>query len=402
MTKLEQLIKELCPNGVEYKNLGKLFPFIRNGFVGTVTPFYTNAQNGIRYLQGTNIHNGIISDNEEFYITKEFHAKHSKNELKNNDILMVQSGHVGECAVVGEKYKGSNCHALIIMSNGGKCNSYYVRYYLQSSSGKRALEKITTGGTVKHILASKIKNVIIPVPPIEVQAEIVKILDEYTESVTALQQELEAELTARKKQYEYYRDLLLDFGVHGGETSELEWRTIKEIAENCDSKRKPVTKGKRTSGIYPYYGASGIVDYVDDYLFDGDYLLISEDGANLLARSTPIAFSISGKNWVNNHAHVLRFDTYVTRRFVEIYLNSINLEKYISTAAQPKLTQDNLNKIPIPYPTIEEQTRIVNILDRFDKLCNDISEGLPAEIEARRKQYEYYRDKLLSFEEVRT
>ena len=183
----------------------------------------------------------------------------------------------------------------------------------------------------------------------------------------------------------------------GGGTSECEWRTIKEIAENCDSKRKPVTKGKRTSGIYPYYGASGIVDYVDDYLFDGDYLLISEDGANLLARSTPIAFSISGKNWVNNHAHVLRFDTYVTRRFVEIYLNSINLEKYISTAAQPKLTQDNLNKIPIPYPTIEEQTRIVNILDRFDKLCNDISEGLPAEIEARRKQYEYYRDKLLSF-----
>ena len=197
--------------------------------------------------------------------------------------------------------------------------------------------------------------------------------------------------------------MLLDFGtVHGGGTSECEWRTIKEIAENCDSKRKPVTKGKRTSGIYPYYGASGIVDYVDDYLFDGDYLLISEDGANLLARSTPIAFSISGKNWVNNHAHVLRFDTYVTRRFVEIYLNSINLEKYISTAAQPKLTQDNLNKIPIPYPTIEEQTRIVNILDRFDKLCNDISEGLPAEIEARRKQYEYYRDKLLSFEEVRT
>ncbi len=208
MTKLEQLIKELCPNGVEYKKLGELFPFIRNGFVGTVTPFYTNAQNGIRYLQGTNIHNGIISDNEEFYITKEFHAKHSKNELKNNDILMVQSGHVGECAVVGEKYKGSNCHALIIMSNGGKCNSYYVRYYLQSSSGKRALEKITTGGTVKHILASKIKNVIIPVPPIEVQAEIVKILDNFTE--------LTAELTARKKQYEYYRDLLLDFGVHGG------------------------------------------------------------------------------------------------------------------------------------------------------------------------------------------
>ena len=167
-----------------------------------------------------------------------------------------------------------------------------------------------------------------------------------------------------------------------------------EIAENFDSKRKPVTKNKRIVGKYPYYGASGIVDYVNNYIFDGDYLLISEDGANLLARVTPIAFSISGKNWVNNHAHILRFNKYVTRKFVEFYLNSISLEKYISTAAQPKLTQDNLNKIPIPYPSIEEQERIVKILDRFDKLCNDISEGLPAEIEARRKQYEYYRDKL--------
>lgn len=185
----------------------------------------------------------------------------------------------------------------------------------------------------------------------------------------------------------------------GGGATDCEWRTLPEISENFDSKRKPVKKGNRITGKYPYYGASGIVDYVDDFIFDGDYLLISEDGANLLARSTPIAFSISGKNWVNNHAHILRFDDYVTRRFVEIYINSINLEKYISTAAQPKLTKENLNKIPIPYPTISERTKIVNILDRFDKLCNDITEGLPAEIHARQKQYEYYRDKLLTFKE---
>jgi type I restriction enzyme S subunit len=176
--------------------------------------------------------------------------------------------------------------------------------------------------------------------------------------------------------------------------------TLVEVGENLDSKRKPVTKNVREAGEYPYYGASGIVDYVNDYLFDGDFLLISEDGANLLARNTPIAFSASGKIWVNNHAHVLQFKTYATRRYIEFYLNSIDLSRYISTAAQPKLNQENLNKILIPIPSLEEQARIVSILDRFDALTNDIASGLPAEIEARRKQYEYYRDKLLTFKEV--
>lgn len=142
------------------------------------------------------------------------------------------------------------------------------------------------------------------------------------------------------------------------------------------------------------------MDYVSGYLYDGDYLLVSEDGANLLARITPIAFSASGKIWVNNHAHVLQFETYETRRFVEFYLNSMNLAPYISTAAQPKLNQQNLNKIPIPLPSLEEQARIVAILDRFDALTNDLTHGLPAEIAARQRQYEYYRDKLLSFEEA--
>lgn len=166
------------------------------------------------------------------------------------------------------------------------------------------------------------------------------------------------------------------------------------------SQRKPVTKDKRVAGKYPYYGASGIVDYVDDYIFDGDYLLVSEDGANLLARSTPIAFSISGKNWVNNHAHVLKFGSEELRRYVETYLNSVDLSKYISGAAQPKLNKDNLNKIPIPVLNSEEMRYMVNVLDQFDALCHSNSEGLPAEIEARQKQYEFYCDKLLTFKKL--
>jgi type I restriction enzyme S subunit len=155
--------------------------------------------------------------------------------------------------------------------------------------------------------------------------------------------------------------------------------------------------GLRDTGDIPYYGASGIVDYVKDYIFDCDLLLVSEDGANLLARNTPIAFSVSGKSWVNNHAHVLKFETYAERRYVEYYLNSIDLTPYISGAAQPKLNKKNLDSISIPNPSLDEKERIVAILDKFDALTNSITEGLPREIELRQKQYEYYRDLLLSF-----
>ncbi|MFV0617792.1 restriction endonuclease subunit S [Megasphaera sp. WILCCON 0056] len=174
---------------------------------------------------------------------------------------------------------------------------------------------------------------------------------------------------------------------------------MEDISENCDNLRKPVTKENRSSGKYPYYGASGIVDYVSDYLFDGDYLLVSEDGANLVSRVTPIAFSIAGKNWVNNHAHVLKFSNHDEQKYVEMFLNGINLRPYITGAAQPKLNQKNLSCIKIPMPGEKEIHKIVGILNCFEKICNDLSTDLPAEIEARQKQYEYYRDKLLTFKE---
>lgn len=261
----------------------------------------------------------------------------------------------------------------------------------------------------------------IAVPPIDTQKRLVQILDNFDAICSDLNIGLPAEIEARQKQYEYYRDAILTYAATGKiiprqtdrQTDKYDaliklcqyvfdvvFVKLSDIAENCDSLRKPVTSGNREAGKYPYYGASGIVDYVSDYIFDGDYLLVSEDGANLLARSTPIAFSISGKNWVNNHAHVLRFETYATRRYVEFYLNSIDLSPWISGGAQPKLNQKNLNKINIPLPSLAEQKRIVGILDRFDDLCNDISTGLPAEIEARQKQYEYYRDKLLNFKKL--
>ncbi len=147
-------------------------------------------------------------------------------------------------------------------------------------------------------------------------------------------------------------------------------KTLDQISTNLDSRRVPITKADRVSGEYPYYGASGIVDYVADYIFDEDTLLISEDGANLLARSTPIAFPATGKYWVNNHAHIVRFENLTTQRFVELFLESIPLDSYITGAAQPKLNQTALNSIPIPVPPLPEQRRIVGILDEaFDGIA---------------------------------
>ena len=308
------------------------------------------------------------------------------------------------------------------------------KYYFHYMKAKFLpyIQKTMFQGSVASIRRPMLNAFPVPVPPLDVQNRIVNVLDNFERICSDLNIGLPAEIEARQKQYEYYRDKLLTFAETGNtilsraeqsraeqsraEQSRAEQSralikllqyvfgyavvTLEDIAENCDSMRKPVTSGKREAGEYPYYGASGIVDYVKDYIFDGDYLLVSEDGANLLARSTPIAFSISGKNWVNNHAHVLKFDCYETRRFIEFYLNSIDLSSYISGGAQPKLNQKNLNRIEIPLPSQERQKYIVEILDRFDTICNDLTSGLPAEIEARQKQYEYYRDKLLTFKEV--
>jgi len=140
--------------------------------------------------------------------------------------------------------------------------------------------------------------------------------------------------------------------------------TLDRIAKNLDSRRIPITKGDREPGEYPYYGASGIVDFVADYIFDGDALLVSEDGANLLARSTSIAFSVTGKYWVNNHAHILEFEEMATQKFVEFYLESIPLDDYITGAAQPKLNQKALNSIPVPMPsTVRGRAEVVSQIE---------------------------------------
>ncbi|MBK8536107.1 MAG: restriction endonuclease subunit S [Candidatus Competibacteraceae bacterium] len=160
-----------------------------------------------------------------------------------------------------------------------------------------------------------------------------------------------------------------------------EWdiKTLSELAENLDNRRIPVTESDRVKGAIPYYGASGIVDYIHDFIFDEELLCISEDGANLVARSTPIAFSISGKTWVNNHAHVLKFERRCVQKIVEDYLNSISLEDYLTGMAQPKLNRAMLDTIPVPIPRDEcEQQKVADCLSSLDDLIDAQSQKLDA------------------------
>jgi len=144
--------------------------------------------------------------------------------------------------------------------------------------------------------------------------------------------------------------------------------THGEAADNLDGTRVPLKMSDRDNrhGDYPYYGASGVIDYIDDFHFDGDYLLLAEDGANLLARSTPIAFLATGKYWVNNHAHVVTPNGNATLLYLSTHLNMRNIQDFVTGSAQPKLNQGNLNNIPIPCPPMcmqEEFDRRVNTFD---------------------------------------
>ncbi|MFZ5556687.1 MAG: restriction endonuclease subunit S [Pseudomonadota bacterium] len=147
-----------------------------------------------------------------------------------------------------------------------------------------------------------------------------------------------------------------------------EWRerTLGELTENFDSVRVPVREADRRAGSYPYYGASGIVDYVDGYLFDGEYLLIAEDGENLRTRQTPVAFMARGKFWVNNHAHIVRANQEADTRFLMYALAASDISGYLTGSTMPKLTQGNMNRIPILAPPPNEQRAIAHILGTLD------------------------------------
>lgn len=393
MSRVEDLIQQLCQDGVEFKEIQEIFT-LRNG--------YTPSKADISFWEGGTVpwfrmedirENGRVLDDSMQHIPES--AVKGGRLFAANSIIVATSATIGEHALITVPFL-SNQRFTCLTVKPELENRFDIKfvYYYCFVLNDWCLKNTTTS-SFASVDMSKFKRFKFPIPPVEVQRQIISILDRFTSLEADLEADLEGELKARQRQFVHYRSFLVP-----SVGDDVEWSTLDQLASNCDSRRRPVTKGAREPGDIPYYGASGIVDYVSRFIFDGDYLLVSEDGANLLARSTPIAFSISGKTWVNNHAHILQFDTHARRRFVEIYLNSIDLVPYVTGGAQPKLNQSNLNRIPIPNPPLQEQERIVAVLDKFDALVNALSFGLPTELRARRAQYEYYRHRLLTFDEV--
>ena len=218
----------------------------------------------------------------------------------------------------------------------------FLIYLIRDGNSVAQMVSMMGRGSYPSINQRDVASVQIPLPPLEVQQDIVAEIEGYQKVIDGAQAVVE----------NYRPRIAID----------PEWPkySLGALAENLDSRRVPVSKGHRKPGPFPYYGASGIVDYVDDYIFDKDILLVSEDGANLLARSTPIAFSVCGKSWVNNHAHVLRFETMDAQKYVEYYLNTVSIQKYVTGSAQPKLNQQALSSIQIPLP--DDMTTLQNLI----------------------------------------
>ncbi len=175
----------------------------------------------------------------------------------------------------------------------------------------------------------------------------------------------------------------------------VEFRKLGEVCEILDNRRIPIAKNKRNPGIYPYYGANGIQDYIDSYIFDGDFVLVGEDGSVINKDNTPVVNWASGKIWVNNHAHVLQTKNELKLKFLYFYLQTIDVS-YCVVGTPPKINQENLKKITIPIPPLEIQQEIVKILDAFTELNTELN----TELKARKKQYEYYQNMLLDFNDA--
>lgn len=255
-------------------------------------------------------------------------------------------------------------------------------YFLFNSIG---MERFASGSGVPTLNRNDVHAFVSAVPKsLTEQQKIADFLSSLDELITAETQKLDA-LKAHKKglmQRLFPRDgeavPRLRFPDFRG-AREWDAKTLSELAENLDNRRIPVTESDRIKGVIPYYGASGIVDYIHDFIFDEDLLCVSEDGANLVARTTPIAFSISGKTWVNNHAHVLKFDCRCVQKIVEDYLNSVSLEDYLTGMAQPKLNRAMLDTIHVPVPQDEdEQEAVAGCLSSLDGLITAQSQKIDA------------------------
>ena len=376
-TKIDELLKN---EKVEWKKLGEVSE------VGT----------------GSSNTNEQIEDGEyPFYVRSKNIKRNNKYEFDEIAIVIPGEGGIGEVFHYVEGKYALHQRAYRIHIIDDKINSKFVYHYMLHIF-KKYIMKNAVSATVSSIRKPMIENFEIPIPSIKIQEKTAETLDKFTEYVTELQAELQAELQDRTLQYNYYRDKLLSEEYLDRATrencGEIEIVELGELCEILDNKRIPISKVKREKGIYPYYGCNGIQDWVKEYIFDGTYLLIGEDGSVLNSDNTPVLHYVSDKKfWVNNHAHVLDCNSQrAYLKYIYYFLSQTDISEFVR-GVPPKLNQANLKAIKIILPKLDVQKEIIRILDKFQDILKDTEGLLPTEIEQRQKQYEYYREKLLTF-----
>ena len=396
MSKLDKLLRELCPDGVECVKLGTLCSLItkQTGFD------YTNhikarllmepAENAVPYIQTKFFAGKNFNYQTDYYVPMDIVEQFPKITLDEKCILFsIVGASIGNVGLFPGERKcflgGAICVAKVLP----QYDVDYVYYCVESHNVQHQIRRKTKGAGQATITVEDIREFEIPLPPIEIQSEIVRILDNFT-NLTA---ELVKELTARKTQYGYYRNKFLDF------ESSVSVKTIGDICDVVVGGEPPTDciKGdvRDSTHIYPVWGnGKEVYGYSGTYKIDRDAVVISSIGANTGAVYYKEAFFTP----IIRLKVILPKDNRINARFLFHALSGTTIKSKSSSV--PNMNANEIKAIKIPVPPLDVQNRIVNVLDNFEKICSDLNIGLPAEIEARQKQYEYYRDKLLTFAET--
>ena len=399
MSKLKELIQQYCPDGVPNKTLGELGKFF-GGLTGKSKDDFTDGN--AKFITYKNVY-----ANPALQIDVEDRVKIADGEkqrtLQYGDVVFTGSSETpDECGISSvvtvkteEKlYLNSFCFFfrfddLSIMLPD------FAKHLFRSNELRYQIGKTASGVTRYNVSKKLMEKVSIPVPPLPLQREIVRILDKFTERTAALT----AELVARKKQYEFYRDKLLTFGdVRGGATSDVVWKSLAEIADISTGSSN--TDDAVEGGCYPFFVRSQQPLAKDEYEYDEEAIITAGDGVGV----GKVFHYINGKYALHQRAYRIHPATdgllgkYLYHYFVATFPKYIGQQMYQGSV--PSIRRPMLNKFQVAIPSLDVQSRIVNVLDNFDAICSDLKIGLPAEIEARKKQYEFYREKLLAFHEI--
>lgn len=388
MIELNKLIMKLCPDGVEYKEIGEIATDIYRGSGIKRDQVTSDGIPCVRYGEIYTTY-GIWFDHCVSHIHETLIA--SKKYFEYGDILFAITGESVEdiaksCAYIGPEKCLAGGDIVVLKHNE---NPKYLSYALATMDAQKQKSAGKVKSKVVHSNVPAIKRIVIPVPPLEVQYEIVRILDNFTELI----RKLTTELAVRKKQYEYYREkLLLPEKEHN-----ICWYNLCEIADIGTGSSN--TNEGLNEGKYPFFVRSQEIKRKNDYEFDEIAIITAGDGVGV----GKVLHYIEGKYALHQRAYRIHINTEkVLPKYFYHYMKGTFLryiEKSAVNSSVTSIRKKMLDEYPVPVPTIEVQQKIVDILDNFDAICTDLNIGLPAEIEARKKQYEYYRDMLLTFVE---